>query len=571
MPNRKISELTAASALDGSETVPIVQGGTTKRSTVADIAQSGTIVLTVDPTGSGTNVYSTITAALAAVPVAGAEVVVKRGTYNESALSVPAKTTLRGEDEGTVIYLPNASNVNVVNVAGDDVTIRNLTIDGNRAGQSGNSNCVYTVSARTRVLDCHVKNANGYNIVGFPGATDMLVRGCTTESPRDECIEYQGVVRGVIANNIVRNAGKNGIYVWANTAGAGVCTDITVIGNMVYNSAALTASYAGIRVDDGAKHVTVSGNTVSGGGTTSPAINIASSTAARVSHVSVVGNTINAPTSYGIHVAIADYVTVSANTIRATAANEGIILASTTTNCQAVGNIVTGCASSGITVVGTKSLVANNTSEGNTGRGIYVSGAADCDVVGNNVSGNALGGIVLDTVTGLCAVTGNKATSNGGTTNYGIQVTGCTKPVLISGNTVNLSGAAGILVSTCQAGGAITGNVLEANRGAGIWAFDSSNLTITGNTCRNNGTNGGPGASTARGILIYRNSTTTAYHIVSGNRCFDDQGTKTQAYGIGVFSTADNVILGPNQLNGNATGAESIDGTATNVTHVTPV
>lgn len=63
MPNKKISELTAASTLDGTETVPIVQGGTTKRSTVADIAQSGTIVR--EPTAAG----QTIQQALYAVDV----------------------------------------------------------------------------------------------------------------------------------------------------------------------------------------------------------------------------------------------------------------------------------------------------------------------------------------------------------------------------------------------------------------------------------------------------------------------------------------------------------------------
>lgn len=65
MADTKISALSAASTLDGTEIVPVVQGGTTKRSTVALInAQSGTSVrgnlgyaeITADQTGIGTSI-----------------------------------------------------------------------------------------------------------------------------------------------------------------------------------------------------------------------------------------------------------------------------------------------------------------------------------------------------------------------------------------------------------------------------------------------------------------------------------------------------------------------------------
>jgi hypothetical protein len=52
MANTKISELAAAATLDGTEQVPVVQSGTTKRTTVALLnAQSGTSVRGCLPSG----------------------------------------------------------------------------------------------------------------------------------------------------------------------------------------------------------------------------------------------------------------------------------------------------------------------------------------------------------------------------------------------------------------------------------------------------------------------------------------------------------------------------------------
>jgi hypothetical protein len=55
MPNKKISQLNTGSTLDGTELVPIVQGGITKKVTAQDIADLGGAVETV----TGTNVDNT--------------------------------------------------------------------------------------------------------------------------------------------------------------------------------------------------------------------------------------------------------------------------------------------------------------------------------------------------------------------------------------------------------------------------------------------------------------------------------------------------------------------------------
>src|SRR5262245_45181272 len=50
MANKKISELTAASALTGDEIVPVVQSGVTKRTTVDDLKDFATSGLGPEPT-----------------------------------------------------------------------------------------------------------------------------------------------------------------------------------------------------------------------------------------------------------------------------------------------------------------------------------------------------------------------------------------------------------------------------------------------------------------------------------------------------------------------------------------
>lgn len=382
--------------------------------------------------------YTTIAAALAAVPAGGADVLVKRGTYTLTAnINVPARTTLRGEGaDATTIKLGNGLGTNVINVlsGADDVTIRDLTVDGNRLNQPSNSNCIYTVAARTTVLNCHVLNANGYNIVGFPGATDFRVQGCISEGARDEGIEFHGVVRGSAVGNLVRNIGKNGIYVYANTTSnaANVCKDITIADNVVEGSSALSSGYANIRVDDRAEGVTVSGNVVAGGGTSCFGINVSSSIAAYpVRSVTVVGNTVRNVPSTGINVDRA---------------------------------------------------------------------------IGTTVQGNTVYGALQ-----------------------------------------------GIAVAVNSKGTALTGNVLEGCQRSGILLFDCTDFTVTGNICRNNGLDQAQ-TNHYHGITLWSSTATVDKGAVIGNRCYDDQATKTQQHGIRTLNTIGaSVVIANNILDGNAT------------------
>jgi parallel beta-helix repeat protein len=464
-------------------------------------------------TGVG-NEDAKINAWLAANSPLGVKKLVGSGTLGAN-INPPAGTYLDGT--AASLILANGATWNGVTVltGADDVTVVGLTLDGNRANTAYGQNGLYTVANRTRFLDCHVKNFNGYNIVGFPGATDLLVRGCVSEGPASEGIEFQGVVRGSIINNVVRNTGRNGIYVWGSS---GTCSDITVTGNVVFNASAENPSGAGIRVDDGAYNITVAGNSVTGGGTTVLGINVGSSTAARVKNVTVEGNAVRATPDRGIRVYVADHVTVTGNTVSG-AATYGIEVTSGATDVTVAANTVTGSvAYSGILVSG---------------------GASDCAITGNKVSASGQHNIEISGLLGG-SVTGN-VVSTSGTSCNGIFVYGASSGLSITGNEASLSGRAGIRVE------------------------DAINCTIVGNVCKNGGKGGNVALSTA--INITKASGTCSGHTVAYNRCFDDQGSKTQYYGLRIVGAVDNVVIGPNLLTGNGVGGPDayVDPTATNI------
>jgi parallel beta-helix repeat protein len=91
----------------------------------------------------------------------------------------------------------------------------------------------------------------------------------------------------------------------------------------------------------------------------------------------------------------------------------------------------------------------------------------------------------------------------------------------------------------------VANNVCEANGGSGIWLFDGDNNTVVNNICINN-SQSAPGQ--ACGIVLNQ----TADTIVSGNRCLDDQATKTQKHGILEFSSCRSNVIANNLCRGNA-------------------
>ena len=82
--------------------------------------------------------------------------------------------------------------------------------------------------------------------------------------------------------------------------------------------------------------------------------------------------------------------------------------------------------------------------------------------------------------------------------------------------------------------------------------LDTTDFTVADNVCKNNGQ--GANTNTYHGITLWQSTGTVDKGLVSGNRCFDDQGSKTQQYGISTLNTIGaSVSIGPNILDGNGT------------------
>jgi hypothetical protein len=184
---------------------------------------------------------------------------------------------------------------------------------------------------------------------------------------------------------------------------------------------------------------------------------------------------------------------------------------------------------------------------------------------GANTAGAGGGGIWVWTGGSNVAITNNVVYSNNGDN---IAVAGGTN-VNITGN--QSSYAAGVPADLVNSGIAISagashividGNECFNNTAAGIIVRGATNhVTIVGNICWNNSQYVNPGqgypAGSFHGIqidTISPDADSGNYISISGNRCFDDQGTKTQGYGIKIDANADFVICQNNVINGNLLG-----------------
>jgi parallel beta-helix repeat protein len=106
-------------------------------------------------------------------------------------------------------------------------------------------------------------------------------------------------------------------------------------------------------------------------------------------------------------------------------------------------------------------------------------------------------------------------------------------------------------------GAVFADNVVSLNGEEGVALEGARDCLIVGNVIRNNGTET-PNAYD--GILLISSD----YNVIVGNRCFDDQATKTQRYGINISNAAcDKNLLDGNILLGNLTGAYNDAGTGT--------
>ncbi|HET9619746.1 MAG TPA: right-handed parallel beta-helix repeat-containing protein [Kofleriaceae bacterium] len=318
----------------------------------------------------------------AALNSGASEVVIPRGTYlvgrgtGYFCLTVPAGVTVRGEDrDGSVLLqAPNvAASTRLLQVAAANVTIRDVTLDGNRTRQSADEH-------RAGVFATGAPNLTLRNVVarGFTGAGFYIYLG-----------SHNPTVDHVIAT---KNA-RNGITFGGATTG-GVVTGSSFVGNGAQQFDSEPG--AGATVNG----LTITGNTMDGAGASTDFVLTVSGSngASRSQGWTIDGNTLNGATNVvwadnivirnnvGINPTIKPALTVYRTTNNITVqGNKWTLTQSGTNALVGVAVIGTGTGSAPTNVTVTQNRIAI------TGRapafGLKVTGASSVSITQNDLLG----------------------------------------------------------------------------------------------------------------------------------------------------------------------------------------
>jgi parallel beta-helix repeat protein len=227
-----------------------------------------------------------------------------------------------------------------------------------------------------------------------------------------------------------------------------------------------------------------------------------------------------------------------------------------------------------INVMGTSLRVLDNIVSGST-MGIAIEGnglSSGIVIAKNTVKDPTEIGIACGSLNPGVTVVGNYVTSLA--TSFGCIDPGSCLDTTVSGNVCN-GGGGGIVTDGGQRQ-SIVSNIVRSPAGHGINILSSKDCSVVGNVVSNAGWDGinfwvvtdsliqGNIVKNSARLLADRTgigieSTSTGI-VIAGNRCYDDQGTKTQAYGIKSSTTSDYLTVTGNDLRGNLTGAMSLVG-----------
>ena len=204
-----------------------------------------------------------------------------------------------------------------------------------------------------------------------------------------------------------------------------------------------------------------------------------------------------------------------------------------------------------VTPNGLRTIVANNTIINGNHVGIILAQSTSDDF-------DASGSIVIGNLVKDC---------NG----YGIVSNGRPQSgLIVVGNRVEGGGtsqSAGIYLAMAS-NSLIANNIVSSKQGNGIYVLaTTANLAkrvkVIGNVCFNNGQSVAGGNHQA-GIQLFslNASGDLSYVTVENNQCYDDQGTKTQLYGVRASNVTESIIKN-NDLRDNSTAGFITGGTVT--------
>jgi hypothetical protein len=137
----------------------------------------------------------------------GGKVVLSSGTFNTAdKITTTANTTLEGQGKSTIIKLANATSKNIVEISNvNNVTLKNLVLDGNRTNQAdGGSDSLQNALFIYQSYNFVIENITAQN---------ARKNGIRIEDPNG--VNLEPTYRGVLSKVVSTANSTNGLYVTA--------------------------------------------------------------------------------------------------------------------------------------------------------------------------------------------------------------------------------------------------------------------------------------------------------------------------------------------------------------------
>ena len=399
---------------DRSNSTVIVAANDSKFKDAADY-----VVSSADETAGNADVA--IQAAISALPANGGSVYLMEGTYTiDTAISLRSNITFTGAGRNlTIIKLKSAHNasINMLSISNgftyfNNVTIKDLTVDGNKANQTaGTQHGVYSYRTGNQasstvgltVNNIYVKDMRN-NGMELEQMANSKVSGSYFMTNTGNGIHENSVgARNTYMNNTSRENGASGIDVEG---------DYSVVSN---NYAQANTGYG---IDANGSNLTIAENVITNN--TNHGVNSTADNAV------ITGNNISSNTARGL--VIDQNAKITNNVIQSNGAG-GMYSQYLSNAATITGNTIRSNTGSGIEFNrgGSNTTITGNDIESNTVAGINIYGYLYQLVSGISISSNYIGnngtyGLTFSS-TAHSSVTGNTFVNNGGaTTNQAIRV-----------------------------------------------------------------------------------------------------------------------------------------------------
>lgn len=310
----------------------------------------------------------------------------------------------------------------------DDTPSRNILVDG----------CTFSDSERCGFFG---RAVGSHTLVTGKAYYGIQVVNCRIDGTLQEGIRGYGWRRAVVANNVLNSTGYSGIWMGtSNPSTTDVDTyDLTIIGNTVTNAQTDSAIRVIGYADSKVQQVTVTGNSINGGGSgnangiqveycESPVVSSNSLAFIRGTGIynnqsdsgTLVGNTIKSTTTNAINVSNSTGTVVSSNHVNTTTSNH-CIFTTASNDFLISGNRVTNATGAGIRLSDNSTdgtVSGNRVVKGTSANGITVSSVG---ATGNLVANNDLSGNGWSVATALVFSSTCTTSFNGGTTSPGFN------------------------------------------------------------------------------------------------------------------------------------------------------